>query len=157
MWEDISNAPFDQDLELAVIDRDGPHALVFPCRRVLGGWLDAETGRRIQVRPTHWRPSDVGRSLPLWIIPQRCQLGLLFGQQAREGLSLGLVSLGGKLRAEVLNVCFGDEFIHEERALNARMLRRHDDSIKEAGLFLDDRFHESCHFGGFIPAVWIPI
>ena len=22
---------------------------------------------------------------------------------------------------------------------------------------LDDRFHESCHFGGFIPAVWIPI
>ncbi len=56
MWEDISGAPFDQDLELAVIDRDGPHALVFPCRRVLGGWLDAETGRRIQVRPTHWRP-----------------------------------------------------------------------------------------------------
>jgi Family of unknown function (DUF6152) len=22
---------------------------------------------------------------------------------------------------------------------------------------LDDRFHESCHFGGFIPVVWIPI
>jgi hypothetical protein len=22
---------------------------------------------------------------------------------------------------------------------------------------LDDRFQESCHFGGFIPAVWIPI
>jgi hypothetical protein len=56
MWENISGAPFDRDLELAVIDCDGPHSLVFPCRRVLGGWLDAETGRQIQVRPTHWRP-----------------------------------------------------------------------------------------------------
>ena len=55
MWEDISGAPFDQDLELAVIDYDGPHALVFPCRRMLGGWTDAETGRQIDVRPTHWR------------------------------------------------------------------------------------------------------
>ena len=56
MWEDIFGAPFDQDLELAVIDHDGPHALVFPCRRMLGGWTDAETGRQIDVRPTHWRP-----------------------------------------------------------------------------------------------------
>jgi hypothetical protein len=56
MWEDISGAPFDQDLELAVIDHDGPHALVFPCRRMLGGWTDAETSRQIDVRPTHWRP-----------------------------------------------------------------------------------------------------
>jgi hypothetical protein len=38
-WKPISTAPFDRDLELAVIDTDGPHALVFPCRRTLGGWL----------------------------------------------------------------------------------------------------------------------
>lgn len=56
MWKDISGAPFDRDLELAVIDYDGPHALVFPCRRVLGGWTKAETKERIEVRPTHWRP-----------------------------------------------------------------------------------------------------
>ena len=56
MWQDISGAPFGQDLELAVIDYDGPHALVFPCRRVLSGWIDAETLKRIDVRPTHWRP-----------------------------------------------------------------------------------------------------
>jgi hypothetical protein len=37
MWQGISKAPFDRDLELAVTDGDGPHALVFPCRRVLGG------------------------------------------------------------------------------------------------------------------------
>jgi len=47
--------PFDRDLELAVIDSDGPHALVFPCRRNLSGWIDADTKRRIEVHPTHWR------------------------------------------------------------------------------------------------------
>ena len=55
VWQPISNAPFDRDLELAVIDRDGPHALVFACRRILSGWVNAETKRRIDVRPTHWR------------------------------------------------------------------------------------------------------
>jgi hypothetical protein len=42
-------APFDRDLELAVIDYDGPRA-VFPCRRVLGGWINAETKQLIEVR-----------------------------------------------------------------------------------------------------------
>ena len=55
MWQKVSSAPFDQDLELAVINHDGPHALVFPCRRVLGGWVNAETKERLDVRPTHWR------------------------------------------------------------------------------------------------------
>jgi hypothetical protein len=55
MWQLISSAPFDRDLELAVITGDGLHALVFPCRRVLGGWVKAETRQRIDVRPTHWR------------------------------------------------------------------------------------------------------
>jgi hypothetical protein len=54
-WKPIASAPFDRDLELAVIDYDGPHALVFACRRVLDGWINAETGMRIDVRPSHWR------------------------------------------------------------------------------------------------------
>jgi len=55
-WQPIATAPFDRDLELAVIDYDGPHALVFPCRRILGGWIKAETKRPIEdLRPTHWR------------------------------------------------------------------------------------------------------
>src|SRR5215467_3742711 len=33
-WHAISTAPFDRDLELAVLDTHGPHALVFPCRRI---------------------------------------------------------------------------------------------------------------------------
>ena len=54
-WQPIVSAPFDRDLELAVIDKDGPHALAFPCRRVLDGWINAKTGQRIAVHPTHWR------------------------------------------------------------------------------------------------------
>jgi hypothetical protein len=56
MWQPIVTAPFDLDLELAVIERDGPHALAFPCRRVLRGWVHAETKQRVDVNPTHWRP-----------------------------------------------------------------------------------------------------
>jgi isoaspartyl peptidase/L-asparaginase-like protein (Ntn-hydrolase superfamily) len=51
----ISTAPFDRDLELAVIDDDGPHALVFPCRRILRGWVKSETEERVDVHPMHWR------------------------------------------------------------------------------------------------------
>ena len=54
-WQRISNAPFERDLELAVIDADGPHVLVFPCRRILAGWINAESKKCIDVRPTHWR------------------------------------------------------------------------------------------------------
>ncbi len=54
-WQPVSSAPFDRDLELAVIDYGGPHALVFPCRRILSGWTKAATGERIEVHPTHWR------------------------------------------------------------------------------------------------------
>jgi hypothetical protein len=56
MWEPITSAPFDRDLELAVIDKTGTHALVFACRRIANGWMHAQTGERLDVRPTHWRP-----------------------------------------------------------------------------------------------------
>jgi hypothetical protein len=55
MWQPISSAPFDRELELAVVNEDGEHALVFPCRRAHGGWIDARTKRRLDVWPTHWR------------------------------------------------------------------------------------------------------
>jgi hypothetical protein len=55
MWQTVANAPFGCDLELAVINYDGTHVLVFPCRRILGGWMKSETKERLDVRPTHWR------------------------------------------------------------------------------------------------------
>lgn len=48
-------APFGRDLELAVIEGNAIHKLVFPCRRIPGGWVKAETAERILVQPTHWR------------------------------------------------------------------------------------------------------
>jgi hypothetical protein len=54
-WAPITTAPFDRDLELAVLDEDGAHALEFACRRIAGAWINAQTKSQIDVRPTHWR------------------------------------------------------------------------------------------------------
>jgi hypothetical protein len=62
-WQPILTAPFDRHLELAVIDWEGPHALVFACRRILSGWINAETGERVDVQPTHWREWDEQNSI----------------------------------------------------------------------------------------------
>jgi hypothetical protein len=60
-WNPIKTAPFDCDLELAVLGYDGAHALVFPCRRILCGWIDAGTKRPVQVSPSHWREWNADR------------------------------------------------------------------------------------------------
>ena len=54
-WQEIAAAPPDRDVEVAVIDKDGEHPLVVPCRRTSGGWIDAVSRRRLDIRPTHWR------------------------------------------------------------------------------------------------------
>jgi hypothetical protein len=55
-WKPIATVPFDRNLELAFIDHDGVHALVFPCRRVPDGWFNAETKKLVDnIHPTHWR------------------------------------------------------------------------------------------------------
>ena len=54
MWHPVSTAPFDRDLELAIIDLNGVHAIAVPCRRILGGWMAGDK-TRINVCPTHWR------------------------------------------------------------------------------------------------------
>jgi hypothetical protein len=63
-WNAIDGAPppFDHDLELAVVEYHGTHALVFPCRRVLHGWVNAQTNDPVNVRPTHWRYWDENSS-----------------------------------------------------------------------------------------------
>ena len=57
-WQSITTAPFDRDLELAVIDGWGTHTVVFTCRRVVHGWIKAETKEPVNVHPTHWREWD---------------------------------------------------------------------------------------------------
>ncbi len=55
-WQPIASAPFGTDLELSVIEGREVHALLFPCRRSLRGWINAATQTAVQVAPTHWRP-----------------------------------------------------------------------------------------------------
>jgi hypothetical protein len=56
MWHFIfETIPKDREVLLAVLDHEGFHALEFPCRYSDGRWLNAGTGRAIDVNPTHWR------------------------------------------------------------------------------------------------------
>jgi hypothetical protein len=56
MWQSITTAPFDEDLELAVLDATDEYvALVFPCQRFTDGWISVATKKRININPTHWR------------------------------------------------------------------------------------------------------
>jgi hypothetical protein len=54
IWEPIASAPFDRDLELAVVDGHHVHPLVFACRRTAAGWIKASSRERVIVSPTHW-------------------------------------------------------------------------------------------------------
>jgi len=61
----ISTAPFDRGLELAVIDY-GVHALAFPCRRILRSWINAE----LRSGSTCTRPiggDGLGLALGFWL------------------------------------------------------------------------------------------
>jgi hypothetical protein len=55
VWEPITTAPFGRDLELAVIEGDRVHSLVFACRRAPDGWIKVQAHERVVVSPTHWR------------------------------------------------------------------------------------------------------
>uniref|UniRef100_Q07NU2 DUF551 domain-containing protein n=1 Tax=Rhodopseudomonas palustris (strain BisA53) TaxID=316055 RepID=Q07NU2_RHOP5 len=55
MWQLITIAPYDVDLEVAVIDQDGAHALIFACQRSISGWVNAKNGAPVEIHPTHWR------------------------------------------------------------------------------------------------------
>ena len=53
-WLPVSIAPPDTDLEVCVMDRNEIHALIFPVRKGTD-WVDAQTKKRIDIAPTHWR------------------------------------------------------------------------------------------------------
>jgi hypothetical protein len=60
-WYPIIRAPFERELELAVINLDGKvRTFEFPCRRTFDGWLNARTKKPVDFRPTHWREWEKG-------------------------------------------------------------------------------------------------
>lgn len=56
VWEGIATAPYERALELAVIEGNRVHALIFACRRTPSGWIKDTTLERVVIHPTHWRP-----------------------------------------------------------------------------------------------------
>ncbi len=66
MWRPVLTAPFNRDIEVAIMDDEGLHPVISPCRRVWDGWIKAETGDKVAVRPTHWRNLARIRG-PRWI------------------------------------------------------------------------------------------
>ena len=58
MWNSFRNSsdiPAGRDVRLAVVAAGEVHALVFPCRRKDGLWVDSATGRIVDVYPTDWQ------------------------------------------------------------------------------------------------------
>jgi hypothetical protein len=63
-WMPVNTAPFDRDVELAVIDGQGVHTLSFRCVRTIDGWINAMSQKKLyHVRPTHWRKWQPGPGL----------------------------------------------------------------------------------------------
>jgi hypothetical protein len=54
-WRSIVTAPDGRNIEVAVIDRAGTHALATPCCQRDAVWISAETGHILTIHPTHWR------------------------------------------------------------------------------------------------------
>ena len=55
VWEEITTAPYNRHLELAVIEGDHVYPLVFACCRTTSGWIKVLTKERVAISPTHWR------------------------------------------------------------------------------------------------------
>jgi hypothetical protein len=55
VWIPAHGAPFDRDLELAVIDGHDVTAIDYPCRRESDGWKSAREREPLGIDPTHWR------------------------------------------------------------------------------------------------------
>jgi hypothetical protein len=55
IWLKVEIAPFDRDVEVAVVDGQKIYPVIFPCRRTLSGWTKADSGKPITIHPTHWR------------------------------------------------------------------------------------------------------
>jgi len=54
-WNPIAEAPDETDLQIGIANTGAVHALLFACRKTRSGWINAETGTVLDVRPSHWR------------------------------------------------------------------------------------------------------
>ncbi len=54
-WRPIREAPDDRAVQLATMVDGKPSALAFARRQVQRNWVNADTGKAVYVRPSHWR------------------------------------------------------------------------------------------------------
>jgi hypothetical protein len=89
-WNPITSAPFERDIELAVLDQNGEHLVAFACRRGADGWLTARSNRPVDIHPTHWRqwtekPETAGHARkngPFAVMAPGALLGSPFTEEA---------------------------------------------------------------------------
>jgi hypothetical protein len=55
-WRRISTAPYNQALEIRIVDEGELVALTFPCLRTNEeAWINVDLGTQIEVQPVEWR------------------------------------------------------------------------------------------------------
>ncbi len=55
-WHPISTAPYNQELEICVLENDRVAALEFPCLRTNDEiWINVDLGITINIEPVKWR------------------------------------------------------------------------------------------------------
>jgi hypothetical protein len=81
-WQLVATAPFNRDLEVCVIDKQGEHLLAYPCRQTASGWTEASTGFWIHIDPTHWREWNA----------EFLDSNMMCGPKAEQGLDLSYSS-----------------------------------------------------------------
>jgi hypothetical protein len=60
-WLPVTIAPYDIDLEVGVLGKNGVAALAFPVRKEKFHWVNAKTKKLLDIEPTHWRPWRLDR------------------------------------------------------------------------------------------------
>lgn len=62
-WHPVSTAPYNQDLEIRVIEDGITTLLPFPCRHTNGGeWINVDLGVPLQIQPIEWRAWQKSKS-----------------------------------------------------------------------------------------------
>jgi hypothetical protein len=55
-WRPTSTAPYNQDLELQIVEDGKTIALPFPCRHTNEGeWINVDLGTGMRIQPARWR------------------------------------------------------------------------------------------------------
>lgn len=150
----ISTAPFDRDFELAVIAYNSAHALAFPCGRILGGWMNAETQEADRRMPEPLaRVAEQALVLFFLVVfryiagrvIQRRQFGLFLGKQSQKYLSLGPVGFFGQLLTKVPDIQTSDRLIHKWPAHDYEPTQ----NIMRSNWTKRNRFRVTCGLAGF--------